>query len=154
MSLHSHFTIWHQKVTFCLTNQVQNASCSFFCSAAHVQAMAVKVSLLFSRFPLHHYICALWSINWNDSLDHLLPSAGSHHSVVLSPWVSLSYPSSSGHTTQILIPAFVSSAGSRQHWCYPESFWQTVTNSMWSSSALAEPSNSFFFFCNMILEKD
>lgn len=92
------------------------------------------------------------SINQNDSLDHLL-SAGSYLSVVLSPWVSLSCPSSSGHSTQILIPAFVSSAGSREHWCYPESSWQTAADWMWSISVLAQAQHIFAIWCyDMIIQ--
>lgn len=114
----------------------QNASSSSSVSAAHVKVMAEKV--IQTQCTFHRV--SLASVSLNSAVNKSEWQPGSLVAVCgflplccFIPCVPLSCPSSSEHSTQILIPAFVSSAGSREHWCYPESFWQTVTNRMRSS---------------------
>ncbi len=116
----------------------QNASSSSSISAAHMKVMAEKV--IQTQCTFHRVSLASVSLSravnkseWQPG--SLVAVCGFLPRCCFIPCVSLSCPSSSGRSTQILIQAFVSSAGSREHWCYTESFWQTVTNRVHSASA-------------------
>lgn len=124
---------------FCLLNRGGSwRKCQLFLppslSAAHSKVMAEKV--MKTQCTFHQVSLASVSqsrpVNKSDwqpgsfvPICGLLPL-----SCFIPRSVSLSCPSSSGHFTLILIPAFVSSAGSQTHWLFfvfSQSFWQMLT---------------------------
>lgn len=158
MSLHTHTSqSWHQKLPFVYQSRCRRTKCQLLfllLSAAHMKVMSEKV--ITAQCTFHQVSLASVSLSSTVNKSEWQPRI-----ICCSLWVPTSllfYPPECLCHARLHLDTLrkywsqspSAQLAAREHWCYPESFWQTVTNSMHQSWLIpGQLLFCFFFFTAM-----